>query len=108
MDQGWAGPECIIQYTEPFYLHFRYRHAVDDHNNLRHQVPSLEETWTSCCWACHVFAFLLAVTEVNAYLTVRYFVWTQEEMMTLIEFRHQLAWAPIKNPEWMGEGEELR
>ncbi len=60
-----------FKYTDPFYLHFRYHHAVDDHNNLRHQVPSLEETWTSCCWACHVFAFLLAVTEVNVYLTVR-------------------------------------
>ena len=29
-----------FKYTEPFYLHFRYHHAVDDHN----QVPSLEET----------------------------------------------------------------
>ena len=97
-----------FKYTEPFYLHFRYRHAVDDHNNLRHQVPSLEETWTTCHWACRVFAFLLAVTEVNAYLTVRYFVWSEEEMMTLVEFCHKLAWALIKNPEWMGEGEELR
>lgn len=97
-----------FKYTEPFYLHFRYRHAVDDHNNLRHQVPSLEETWTTRRWACRVFAFLLAVTEVNAYLTVRYFVWSEEEMMTLVEFRRQLAWALIKNPEWVGEQEELR
>ncbi|KAL7490043.1 hypothetical protein ACHAW6_015780 [Cyclotella cf. meneghiniana] len=40
--------------TEPFYLHFRYCHAVDDHNSLRHQLPSLEETWTTHCWACCV------------------------------------------------------
>ena len=71
-------------------------------------VPALEETWTTHCCACHVFEFLLAVTEVNVYLTVRYFVWSEEEMMTLVEFRRQLAWALIKNPEWVGEQEELR
>jgi hypothetical protein len=33
-----------IKYTEPFANHYLYRHAVDDHNNLRHSGISLEET----------------------------------------------------------------
>ena len=31
-------------YTLPFDHHFCYRHAVDDHNNLRHSLPSWEDT----------------------------------------------------------------
>ena len=81
---------------------------MDDYNNLRHQVPSLEETRTQHCWACRVFEFLLAVTEVNAYLTVRYCLQATEEMMTLVEFHYQLAWDLMENPEWVGEQDELR
>jgi hypothetical protein len=57
-----------FHYPEPFFLHFKYRHAVDDHNNLRHAVPSIEETWITTRWVLRVFQFLLAVTEVNMYL----------------------------------------
>ena len=32
-------------YKRPFDWHFRFRHAVDDHNNLRHALPSIEDTW---------------------------------------------------------------
>ena len=32
-------------YDEPWANYFDYRHCVDDHNNLRHSKPSLEETW---------------------------------------------------------------
>ena len=31
-------------YTEPFANHFLFHHAVDDHNNLQHSVPSIEAT----------------------------------------------------------------
>ena len=34
---------ATFKYAEPFTLHFTYQHAVDDHNNLRHQVPSIED-----------------------------------------------------------------
>ena len=37
-------------YTKPFHLHFKYRHAVDDHNNLRHALPSLEDSWRTERW----------------------------------------------------------
>jgi hypothetical protein len=36
-----------FKYTECFDNHFLYRHAVDDHNNLRHSDISLEETWST-------------------------------------------------------------
>ena len=39
------GTIAKFAYTLPFNWHFRYCHEVDDHNNLRHAVPSLEETW---------------------------------------------------------------
>ena len=54
-----------FKYTEPYANHFLFRHAVDDHNNLRHSVPAIEETWTTMRWSNRVFAFLLAVSEVN-------------------------------------------
>ena len=33
-----------IQYAAPYDWHFRYRHAVDNHSNLRHAMPSAEES----------------------------------------------------------------
>ena len=66
-----------FQYHEPFSLYFTYQHVVDNHNNLHHAVPSIEETWVTTRWALRVLQFLLAVTEVNMYLCMRYFVWVE-------------------------------
>ena len=30
------------KFIEPFSNHYRFCHAVDDHNDPRHQVPSIE------------------------------------------------------------------
>ena len=57
-------------YALPFDWHFRYRHAVDDHNNLRHALPSIEDTWRTIRWVLRVFSFVLAISEVNAFLIV--------------------------------------
>jgi len=92
-----------FQYTAPYDWHFRYRHAVDDHNNLRHATPSLEESWTTKRWECRVFAFILAVSEVNAFLALRYFVFgggNIEGCPTLSVFRRRLAWQLINN-HWL-------
>lgn len=48
-----------FKYKIPFSNHFDYRHVVDDHNNIRHQVPSLEQTWTTHRWAIRVFSFFI-------------------------------------------------
>ena len=121
--------EASFQYTEPFQNHFLYRHAVDDHNNLRHAVPSIEGTWTTHYWPNRVFSFLLAVTEVNAFLATKYFLWDQggsssskknvkkdgeeqasskqKRVTTLHEFRRKLALSLIYN-EFLPNQEVVR
>lgn len=89
--------EKRFKYTIPFSNHFDYRHMVDDHNSIRHQVPSLEQTWRTHRWANRVFSFLLAVTEVNCYLAFRFFVWSDEGKIDFMTFRSRLAWSLIMN-----------
>jgi hypothetical protein len=91
-----------FKYTEPFSNHFLYRHCVDDHNNLRHSGVSIEETWKTHRWANRVFAFLLAISEVNAFLAFRCFIWEKKDQMELLHFRKKLALALINN-EWHGD-----
>eukprot|EP00957_Ditylum_brightwellii_P024219 1826882-Ditylum_brightwellii.AAC.1 len=77
-DQGeWV--TLTFQYTKPFANHFNYRHAVDDNNNLRHAIPSLEMIWTTHHWPRRVFRFLLAITEINICLAKKYFNWSKKE-----------------------------
>ena len=50
-----------------------------------------------------MFAFLLAVTEVNTYLAMRHFVWPKEvviEEPMLVNFRRTFAWQLIDN-QWL-------
>ena len=69
----WVGDEKNeFKYLKPYSDHYKYRHMVDDHNNLRHSAPSFEDTWATHRWPNRVFAFLLAVTEVNIFLWLRY------------------------------------
>ncbi len=42
--EGGAQKMASFKFAEPFTLHFNYRHAVDDHNNLHHQVLSIKKT----------------------------------------------------------------
>jgi hypothetical protein len=80
LDNGTA---ATFKYTETFENHFLYRHAVDDHNNRENRV----------------FAFILAISEVNAWLAFWYFGWTTpKERRTLIQFRRRLAKELIYNP----------
>ena len=49
-----------IQIHEAFLSdYFKYRHAVDDHNNLRHPTPTLEDTWVTTRCVNSVLAFVL-------------------------------------------------
>ena len=94
------GQKVTFKYTKNFSYHYKYRHMVDDHNNLRHSTPSLEETWKTHRWENRVFAFLLAITEVNVYLYLRWKIWKhtdEKEMPTLHQFRKRLAFALIEN-----------
>jgi hypothetical protein len=100
-----------FNYTELFYNHFTYRHAVDDHNNNRHQPISLEVIWATQRWANRVFAFLLAITEVNCKLASEYFL--KKNKVSMISFRKKLAEALIYNKAYRkmednGESRDLR
>ena len=68
---------CQFRYACPFNWHFRYQHAVDDHNNLCHGLPSVEDSWTTQQWEIQVFLFVLAISEVNAFLALRYFTFAK-------------------------------
>ena len=96
-----------FSYTKPIDWHFKYRHAVDDHNNLRHALPSIEDSWRTVRWENRVFSFLLAVCEINAYLFLRYFKYADASVAgcpTLLNFRRDLAWQLIHN-RWLPEAE---
>ena len=104
---GGGEKQLSFTYTESFYNHFHFRHSMDDHNNLRHATPSIEETWFTHRWANRVFAFLLAITEVNCYLAFRYFVWKTDEAPFLLEFRRMLSWALINNEFYIRDQETV-
>ena len=57
-----------VRYPEVIHNHFKYRHAVDDHNAKRHSPISLEVFWGTKRWPNRVFACLLEITEVNTNL----------------------------------------
>ena len=50
-----------FKYTEPFINHFKFCHQVDDHNNNRHFLISLEESINTKDRKIRVFTFILAV-----------------------------------------------
>ena len=92
-----------FRYTEPFANYFLFCHAVDDHNNLQHSLPSIEGTWVTHCWPVRVFSFLLAISEINTYLALKYFVWSIDEQRQLHDFRRRLAFNLIDNDYINGE-----
>ncbi|KAI2496884.1 Transposase IS4 [Fragilaria crotonensis] len=78
-----------FKYYEPFHNHLKFRHKVDDHNNLRHSPISLEASLSTKDWKIRVFTFILALVEVNARLAYAYF--SGSELLNQIEFRRKLA-----------------
>ena len=48
-------------------------------------------------WALHMFQFIMAVMEVNIFLVMRFFVWSGDEKMTLLEMRTAFSWQLINN-----------
>ncbi len=94
--EGNQNRTATFWYAQPFDWHFCYRHAVDYHNNLRHALPSIEDLWTTTCWESCVFEFILALMEVNAFLSLRYFTFaksTIEGCPTLFVFCHKVGLA---------------
>lgn len=85
-----------FQYPELVYNHFKYRHAVDDHNNRRQAPISIEKTWNTNWWPNRVFSFLISITEINTLLA-----WTNiygNPDPGTLQFRKILARELIDNP----------
>ena len=88
-----------FNYRKPFHNHYAYCGAVDDHNNKHHdggQGISLEEAWITTQWENCVFAFILAIVEVNMYLACRYFYGHKD---TFLGFRKKLVFALLQKDE---------
>ena len=72
---------------------------MDFHNAKRHDGGtkhglSIEETWRTTNWTIRVFSFILAITEVNAFLAMKFFGGYKG---TKLEFRKKLAYELIHN-----------
>jgi hypothetical protein len=65
------------------------------HNAKRHLPISLEVVWATKIWANRVFAFLLAITEVNCMLGFQYFY--KEKCDGMLAFWKMLAKELINN-----------
>lgn len=97
-EQGRA-ENISFQHSEAFEHYYEARHKVDDHNHSRHLLPSLEATWVTTTWENRVFAFLLAISEINAWLAYKFFVLIPQgfDHLTIHQFRRKLALALIYN-----------
>ncbi len=94
-----------FRYPCPIDWHYKFRHAIDVHNNLCHSLLLIKDTWRTTCWEIRVFAFIIVISEVNAFLAVRFFCFangTFPGMPTLCKFRLKLAWQLIQN-RWLQE-----
>ena len=93
--------QSTFKYPELFHNHFQYRHAVDDHNNRRQSPISVERTWSTKWWPHRIFAFLLAITEINVFKA-----WIEcfgHEDAGTLSLRKTLAEELINNPYLMEE-----
>ena len=89
-------------YPEIMSNHFKFRHAVDDHNAKRHAPICLEHVWATKYWPHRPFSFLLAITEVNVNLAEAYFI-NKTNAMPQLQFRKLLAQDLINNHYLMRE-----
>jgi hypothetical protein len=87
--------EVHFKYPELFHYHFKYRNAVDQHNQNCHKPLSLEEIWATIRWPNRVFAFLLAITEVNVKVAAEYF--GKKQKLPMLNIRRLIAEALINN-----------
>ena len=91
------------QVPQVSFNHYKFRDAVDVYNGIRKFLIAIEETWETNHWACRVFTFLLALTELNC-CTVQNKLYRQPAVSQQ-EFRKKLAKATIHNRH-LSQGEE--
>ena len=77
-------------YKQPFGMHYKFRHQVDDNNNRRNLPISVERTWATKFWEDRNCAWYLATSEVNTNLAWGHFRQDSKVDATL-DFRRKLA-----------------
>ena len=93
-------------YPKVLSNHFKFRHAVDDHNAKRHAPISLEYVCTTKYWLHCPFSFLLAINEVNTNLAEAFFARNSTPRPQL-EFRKLLTRDLINNEYLIQEQNKL-
>ena len=61
-------------------------------------MPSIEGSLKTQHWAMRCSQNFLAISEKNLYLAMKHFVWGEADELTILQFRHKLAWELINNP----------
>ena len=86
--KGRGGESLVrqLKYWQPFGLHFRYRHQVDDHNNRRNAPIPIERTWATKFWTDRNFTWYLSVTDVNMALEDGHFH-KGGQLIPILQFR---------------------
>eukprot|EP00043_Microstomoeca_roanoka_P016037 m.161606 g.161606 ORF g.161606 m.161606 type:complete len:381 (-) comp16378_c1_seq2:150-1292(-) len=95
------GTPVHFELPDVFHVYYRARHAVDDHNKLRVAFTSIEQKVLTKSWALRQLQFVLAITEVNAYLAFKRWVQPQVQLK-MRDFRRLLARQLLDNP-WLQE-----
>eukprot|EP00957_Ditylum_brightwellii_P077919 5922165-Ditylum_brightwellii.AAC.1 len=83
----------IFNLKEPDYVSKR----MSTFGCLAEEEPCIEKSWVTAFWENRVFAFVLAITEVNTWIAKQYFV-LGENYMTLLQMRTQLVSEPVCHP----------
>ena len=60
-------------YKQPFGMHYKFIHQVDDNNNRWHSSILFDRTWATKFWEDRSCAWYLSTSEVNTNLTWRHF-----------------------------------
>jgi hypothetical protein len=80
---------------------------VDGHNAKRYSPISLEVVWTTKIWTNRVFAFLLAITEVNFMSEFMYFCAENCDCDGMLEFQKFLVKELIRKKSFVGKASNV-
>ena len=86
-------------YEQPFGMHYKFIHQVDDKNNRQHLPILVERTWTDKFWEDRNCAWYLATSEVNINLAWGHFRQNGKVDATL-DFWRKLSYESLVN--WIG------
>lgn len=85
--------ELRTKQPEMHAIYRKYMNLIDVHNKLRQGERSMADAWRTQSWPNRHFAEMLGFTEVNIYLSLKFFKKGRWAKMSHTEFRRRLAHA---------------